>query len=870
MKFPDYKDCVDCSLYEEAKHPGIPTREFGVRGHDRALLVVGMAPGFHEDRAGKSWIGWSGGILGKFINAVKFPELVDVYLSNALRCRVFSKQKPTKAQMNACRPHLLYDIQKLLDSYKEVIILACGADAAKSVAGVSSLGDGLKLQGLTEGTMPLQILSRMPILFFTNHPAILYPGRKPEKVNTIQNHFMLVRRYLTGEFIPNKLQIVPELGGEVPSEIPPLVTCDIETYGILKGYDQSVFTPPKSKYVDGVPYGKQIVTVAFGYRDAHFKPSPCKIRTPVYIFADSNHRKIIRKWIKGVIEAKSVLQGQNFKYDLLYLIMNDPELERLLDPNTLTVDDTLMKAFLLDESQTEKGLKELALLFGIASYRDLRVTGSKGNAENSRDPGLLYYNCLDAASTLVLGEELLERMKIRYGQHTKKLGPVCAKMRNDTIWNVVGMEKAGQRIDIPKLQAVNKEYEDICEKAMEEGDRLGIILGGKDSRKSQLEFVSQAVRECGLLMDKRVERTKVKKEISVNKANINLFLQYLPEGEIRNIAEQLKIYGEYSQLKNTYTNKLLTHPREGIIHRKHNTGYIYPIWYPVPSVFEKGGTKGKEKKGGTIQGRITPRKPPTQTFPRPVKACLKSRFPAGTLRTYDFSQIELRMAGLLSGCPVLMGVYQNPGQSIHLNTTFMLYPELKGAMPIPELKDTKQYVSSKSLNFLIIYRGGPKAYQTTARSDCGLEVPLDQAKAHIDMWYAEHPVFEAWQDELIELVAKQGYYELPTGWSRTFGKGKANAMGAMNEICNFPIQTLGSGQIPLSSQFVILQGLRRSKMRAVICGNKYDSITIDTPYGETKMVDELADKALTNPPIMAIIEEKLGRTIPIEYELKIE
>ena len=98
----------------------------------------------------------------------------------------------------------------------------------------------------------------------------------------------------------------------------------------------------------------------------------------------------------------------------------------------------------------------------------------------------------------------------------------------------------------------------------------------------------------------------------------------------------------------------------------------------------------------------------------------------------------------------------------------------------------------------------------------------------------------------------------------------ANAMGAVNEICNFPIQTLGSGQIPESSQFVIMQGLIRNKMRAVVCGNKYDSITVDTPYYETEAVDELVDGAMKHPPLMKILEQELGRTIPIEYERKVQ
>lgn len=847
----------------------MPTRRLEVEGHNgdirhnRALLVVGMAPGYHEDVAGKSWVGWSGELLGKFIRATSLPELADVYLSNSLRCHVKAKQKPTKTQINKCRPNLMVDMQRLLDEYEEVVILACGADASRAVAGVSSLGAGLKLQGFKKEIKILEGLSRTPTLFFTYHPAILYPGRKPEKVSSIQAHFMLLRRYLTGEFAPNKLQVLPELGAKVPKKIPPLIVCDIETYGILEGYNQTVFTPAKSKYVDGVPYGKQIVTVSFAYRNFSPSSAPCNIRTPVYVFSDYGHQRLIREWFKRIIESGSVLQGQNFKYDLLYLIMNGLGMEKLLDPNLLKVDDTLIKSFLLDESQPEKGLKELSLLLGITNYQELEVTGSKGNAKNPRDPNLLYYNCMDSAATLMLGEEIDERIKGRYGDDSPKLGEICAGMRNDIIWSVVGMEKAGGRIDIGRLQGVDDGYKNACREAMEEGDKRGVIFGGLGSRKSKLEFIFEAVQECGLQGDKRVERTKVKKEISVNKSNVNLLLQYLPEGHLREVAIQLQKYDANAHIRSTYTRKMLTNNKEGIVYRRYKTGWFYPVWYPVPSVFEKGGTKNKEKQGGTIQGRITARKPPAQTFPSSVLGCLKSRFPAGTLRTYDFSRIELVVPAFLSGDPPLLKALKegNP----HVETTLLLFPHDN---PVTVKKENPDhYILGKSLNFLVQYRGGPDAYQRLAK-EYNVMVELDFCREAIKTWWRRHPVLRQWQDDLIETVMRKGYLELPTGWSRTFGRGTANAMGAVNEICNFPIQTLAA-QLVLSGQFMIMRELRRNKARAVICNQTYDSITVDTPYDERGEVDRIVDRYLTNPPLAGILEDKYGRSLPLRYEMSV-
>ncbi|KKK81583.1 hypothetical protein LCGC14_2811980, partial [marine sediment metagenome] len=345
INFKRYNKCRDCGIYdsEEMENPGIPTRVLSMSNKDTALLVVGAAPGWEEDKYGMHWVGWTGKLLQKFINAVKFPELVDVYVTNSVRCRLpFQQNSPTNSEIVACRPHLLMDIQLLLDRYKEVVILCCGAPAARAVADVKSLREGFYLQGLTVPPKPLQILSRAPVIFFTNNPAILSAGKKPQLVNVMQNHFLLVRRYLEGNFEPNKIQVIPEVGVDVvaPADFPGRLSCDIETYGILKGREQTVFTPVKSKYVDGVPFGKQIVTVAFGYR-----VSPDRIRTCQYIWNDPAHIKTIREWIKICIEQKSVLLGQNFKFDMLYMIMNDRELGKMLVPGSLVLDDTMIEAF---------------------------------------------------------------------------------------------------------------------------------------------------------------------------------------------------------------------------------------------------------------------------------------------------------------------------------------------------------------------------------------------------------------------------------------------------------------------------------------------------------------------------------------------
>ncbi|KKL09403.1 hypothetical protein LCGC14_2566210, partial [marine sediment metagenome] len=473
--------------------------------------------------------------------------------------------------------------------------------------------------------------------------------------------------------------------------------------------DQTVFTPAKSKHIDGVPYGQQIVTVSIGYYDIEGN-----LRTPVFLFKDRKHRAMYRRWIGRLIENRGkihALVGQNIKFDLLYLLKNDPLLRSIMSPDKLIVDDTIIKTFLLDENQTERGLKEISMLFGLANYQGLKVTGKHGNATSSSDPNLLYYNCYDSAVTLKLDSEMDRRIVQRYGGDTNKVGPICADMRNRIIWNTVCMERAGCTMDIPKLRGVDLKYKKAREEPIAFAEERGITICGEGSQKSLNELFTRLVTDANLLDDTRLELTKAKKEISIGVNNRKLLLVELPEGDDKEMITQFSTFKEFDHLRNTYSNKLLTSTREGILYRSRDRGFIFPEWYPIPTVFNKGSrdnvaAKDKEKQGGTKQGRITSRKPPSQTFPAEVKQCFMSRFPGGELLEYDLNRIELVVAALFSGDPPLIDDLCNSNP--HLETAKSIWPDI--SPDADDWKSSGRYALGKELNFLVIFRGGPHAY----------------------------------------------------------------------------------------------------------------------------------------------------------------
>ena len=789
------------------------------------------------------------------VEAAELSQYCDIYLSNACRCQPPQSGDISQSQVRSCRGYLDVDIQALLKIYAEVIIFAVGAKAVYSTTNCSSLKESFKHQG--------QISTIFPDvrIFSTFHFAILHPLRKPALIRAVEAHFVLLKRFLKGNFVPNEDIEEPELGITVPKELPNVVSCNIETYGILQGQEQTVFNPVKSKYIDGVDFIDQVVCVNFSWRDL-----AGIIHSTEYVFSDPNHLRIIRQWFQTISQRGITLTGQNIKYDLMYLASADAELRYWIDPRRLKVDDTLILSFLLYEQQPEKGLKELSMLFGVSDYSKMIVDGKHGTAKSPWDKELHKYNGVDGVTTLKLREELLIRIADRYGKDSEKLSRECEWVRNAIVWDTFDLDMNGSALDIKKLKDFHNQEKLRCQQLLEDTERdHGIKLAGKGSDKPLREFFMECVVEADLIGDSRVQYTDKTKNISIGVENANLLKKHLPGGIHLAIVSNFQEYKERSKIVNTYTKPLLEKPRRGIVTRRGNIGMVFPSWYPIPSYFERGGSSD-DKIGGQTQGRFSCKKPARQTEPHSIRDCSTSRWRGGKLVEYDYSQDHLRMAALLSGDPPLMEVYTSgEGKSIHLETASAIFPDL--FCPDFKSKYKKEYTATKSLNFLVIFKGGPTALQSLVLGDTGVELELSFCQKAINVWYDKHPIYKEWQDSIIDLAAKQGYLVLPTGWGRTFGLGPSGVANYTNEICNFMHQCPCS-QLLQAGHYQIMREFRDLHLKTLICLQIYDAVFADIYPGEEEVVDEIIIRNMEHNYVLDIFYKWTGREVPWITEKK--
>ncbi len=121
--------CRACTLCETRKQT-----VFGV-GHPSAhWMIVGEAPGEHEDNQGEPFVGSSGQLLDAMLQALGLtrnqgPPSKQVYIANTVKCRPPKNRNPTPKELRTCEPYLRRQIALV----KPRVILAMGRFAVQSL-----------------------------------------------------------------------------------------------------------------------------------------------------------------------------------------------------------------------------------------------------------------------------------------------------------------------------------------------------------------------------------------------------------------------------------------------------------------------------------------------------------------------------------------------------------------------------------------------------------------------------------------------------------------------------------------------------------------------------------------------------------------
>lgn len=103
--YEPYRNCQRCALARQR------TRlVFGSGEPDVKLMLIGEAPGYHEDQAGVPFVGNAGQLLDRILQAIQLTRR-DVFITNVVKCRPPDNRDPLPEECQTCFPLLKQQLE---------------------------------------------------------------------------------------------------------------------------------------------------------------------------------------------------------------------------------------------------------------------------------------------------------------------------------------------------------------------------------------------------------------------------------------------------------------------------------------------------------------------------------------------------------------------------------------------------------------------------------------------------------------------------------------------------------------------------------------------------------------------------------------
>ena len=163
-----------CQLYKSATN-----MVFSDGNPKSKIMLIGEAPGHDEDLQAKPFVGRSGKLLDKMLEAIDLNR-EKVYIANIIPWRPPANRRPTEDEINSCLPFIL----KHIEIIKPSALMLLGSTATFAILrnkeGISKIRGkwvDFKINQMTIPTMP------------TFHPAFLLrqPGQKKHVWTDLQS-----------------------------------------------------------------------------------------------------------------------------------------------------------------------------------------------------------------------------------------------------------------------------------------------------------------------------------------------------------------------------------------------------------------------------------------------------------------------------------------------------------------------------------------------------------------------------------------------------------------------------------------------------------------------------------------------------------
>lgn len=156
------------------------------------ILFIGEAPGFHEDRQGRPFVGAAGRLLDQLLAEIGLTR-ADVFVANMVKCRPPDNRDPFPAEIAACQPFL----QEQIAGIRPKVIVTLGRFAMNHFVPAASI---TRAHGRAVQVGPYQV-------FPLYHPAAAL--RQPALLQALRDDFHRIPALLAGSARPAESSLTP-------------------------------------------------------------------------------------------------------------------------------------------------------------------------------------------------------------------------------------------------------------------------------------------------------------------------------------------------------------------------------------------------------------------------------------------------------------------------------------------------------------------------------------------------------------------------------------------------------------------------------------------------------------------------------------
>ena len=453
------------------------------------------------------------------------------------------------------------------------------------------------------------------------------------------------------------------------------------------------------------------VSIAINEDSAYYIPINHKDLKDNKKVKDQIKEATLIKFLKLICNDKSILKiGHNIKYDLRILDKYDVKCN--------SIADTMLLSYAIDNGVTKHNMDDLAYLHLNHSNIKFKELVGSGKKEITFDyveiNKALEYAAEDALITLKLFNFLDKKVK------TQKNNFVYNEIDLPLVNTLSQIEKNGIKINTNYLNELSKEFE-----------KESLILENKIFKLAGKDFNIGSPKQLGEILFIELKISGGKKTKSGTFSTDVTTLSNLSDQGYE-IASLILEWRELTKLKSTYTDAL---QKQATKHQSRvHTSYGI---------------------ANTLTGRLSSNDPNLQNIPirtangRKIRKAFISEANK-ILMSFDYSQIELRLAAEISGDKNFIEAFKN-NEDIHSSTASQIFG-VDSTKLDPEMRR-----KAKAINFGILY--GISPYGLAKQ----LSVTNSEAKIYIENYFKKYPNIKQYMDTQIEFAKTNLYVETMFG-----------------------------------------------------------------------------------------------------------